>query len=533
MAPPSTGHLELRGGVWHVRLSKGSGKDRRREWYDLGTADKRVAERRKAKLLEQIAAGKTPQQAAAALPAAMTVEEWAASWNAKRKAQKIASARDDEQRIRDYALERLGKMQLPDVRPTHIAAVLDDAVEADLSLGTVKHILAAVGRLFKAAWRAELIPENPALKVEMPRMKKTRKASVQLHDDEFVQLIDHLDKRVHAVDAWEVERDRVAKRDGSRELRMLCACSRILGGMRTSDVNRWDYQQIDTINFAHVIIPRTKTEDPQDMKVPNLIRHIIRDWWERAGRPTSGPVFPVRRGANAGGFKATRGVSYAARLRRECKAAGLGRRELYVDTARTRRVDFHSLRGAFASALANAPGVSMQQAMKLTSHSDPRTHLGYVEGATEIPDAAVPKLTTGDHQRLAPTIGQSEEDPSKSARHRGFEPLAFGSGGRCDDHGRPYPSAIDKATASVEGPVDHARSPALPPDWPALATADDASDFIRPRVAPAASGRAGRRLEHGLRVVLGSVPSANPEAELLTILGAACDDLGLSAGGAS
>lgn len=527
MAPPSTGHLELRGGVWHVRLSKGSGKERKRDWYSLNTADKRVAIRRKEKLLEQIAAGNTPQQAAESLPEAINFAEWVATWNVKRKAQKIASARDDEQRLRDYAMERLGGMQLGDIKASHIEDVLDDVVLAGKSEQTVKHVRNAISRALKAAWRKDLITENPALKVELPKVESTKLAPIVLTDTEFFMLIEYLNDRVDAADQWAADHGREPLRDASLELRMLCACSRILGGMRTSDVNRWDYQQIDLLHFDFVIIPRTKKKAAQKVLVPAEIRPILVDWWDRAGRPTSGPVFPVRRGSTTGSYKSKK-VSYAARLRRECKRAGLKRRELYVNTALTRRLDFHGFRRAFVTATANDPETSMQKAMLASDHSDPRTHLGYMSGAVTIPQAAIPKLPTRDRPRLAPPIGQSSEDASEAARHRGFEPLAFGSGGRGSDHARTDPTTPDKASGNGPASVDHARSPAISADWPPMAPADGAAGHRRPRVHDAASERARQRLEHARAVALGEIASTDPEAEVRSLLEATCDDLGLA-----
>lgn len=534
MPRPNTGYMKQINGIWHVRISKGSGDERKRSWYSLTTSDKRVADRRRQKLVEELESGKAPEQAAEAIPAAMTVEEWAASWNAKRHAQGLSSARDDEQRLRDYALPTIGKMLLGDVRPPHLASVLDDVVLARKSKQTVKHVRAALGRLFAAAWRAEYIDENPMAKVELPKIKATKKPGVILTDDEFLQLIVYLDRRVEKADAWEAEHGRAPKRDASIELRMLCACARILGGMRTSDVNRWDWQQIDLLHFAHVIVPRTKTDEPQDIVVPEDLRPILLDWWDRAGRPTSGPVFPARRGGNEGGFKAERGVSYASRLRRECQRAGLTRPELYRDTARTRRLDFHGFRRAFVTALANTKELSMQQAMALANHGDHRTHMGYVTKTTHIPASAVPNLGKRDHARLASTHGQTADDLSEQARHSGFEPLAFGSGGRLFDHERALATASDEDPQVVEALADDLRSPPIAPDWPPMATGSGADNSVRigyvrhPRVPAAQSERAGEKLERALAATLDAADGA--EDEVAGLLAGACEDLGLGAG---
>ena len=79
---------------------------------------------------------------------------------------------------------RFGDLKVTDVRPPQIRAVLMSAVAAGLAKGTVKHIRAAMNRLFGSAWQNELIPENPVLKVKLPKMRELKKARVVLTDQE-------------------------------------------------------------------------------------------------------------------------------------------------------------------------------------------------------------------------------------------------------------------------------------------------------------------------------------------------------------
>ncbi len=181
-------------------------------------------------------------------------------------------------------------------------------------------------------------------------------------------------------------------------------------------------------HLAECIVPRSKTGTPQALAIPDALAPFLRAWWERAGKPEAGPVFPSRLGKRAGDFRGTRGQSFAKRLRRELFRAGvfrmtpievpairpgqrtdLGRGTegtklapnprdpLYFETATTLPVDWHSFRRAFASALAEA-GVNVQHAMHLASHSDPRVHARYVmrtAAMRAIPDAALPPLPNG------------------------------------------------------------------------------------------------------------------------------------------
>jgi hypothetical protein len=157
----------------------------------------------------------------------------------------------------------------------------------------------------------------------------------------------------------------------------------------------------------------------------------------------AGPVFPVRIGKRAGEAKRLSN-RHAKRLRRELFRAGVYRAlpiavaatkpgmrtdlgkpakgtkpapnprdPLYYETDTTLPVDFHSFRRAFSTALAEA-GVTVQHAMHLASHSDPRVHARYVMRTAAmrmVPDAALPTLPIGAlaerprHDALPPAEG--------------------------------------------------------------------------------------------------------------------------------
>jgi len=179
------------------------------------------------------------------------------------------------------------------------------------------------------------------------------------------------------------------------ELRVLSLTARTEGGMRTGDLNAWDWTMLDLVHFEQCTPPRAKTGTPQVLAIPPVLRPILRAWWVEHGSPTSGPVFPSRRGKRKGDFKGKRGASYARRLRLALLRAGVRRHDctrppdaapvardeaccgamardpLFSETATTRPVDFHSFRRAFASALAEAD-VTVQRAMHLAGHSDAR-----------------------------------------------------------------------------------------------------------------------------------------------------------------
>jgi len=177
---------------------------------------------------------------------------------------------------------------------------------------------------------------------------------------------------------------------------------------------------------------RSVTDAPTAASVPELLRPILRDWWERKGRPTTGLLFPARRGERAGEERKPGSVAKA--LRRDlARAFGIERRvdkpkvrsngrpdtlhsceearpmtarerELLVETEFTRPVEFHSFRRAFKQALAEA-GVELQTAMTLSGATDATTHRRYLTNtskARQIPEAALPRISMAHAESAEP-----------------------------------------------------------------------------------------------------------------------------------
>jgi len=160
--------------------------------------------------------------------------------------------------------------------------------------------------------------------------------------------------------------------------------------------------------------PRKKTARPQLLEIPEMLRPLIRDWWQRAGRPTTGLLFAARRGEHAGSGPKI-GVSHAVAFRRDLRRAfGVDlwdpetrrfarpedrelsprERELFEDTPFTKPVDFHSWRRAYSQALANA-GASAQQASALAGHASLDAHARYLNNTANmalVPAAALPSI---------------------------------------------------------------------------------------------------------------------------------------------
>jgi integrase len=405
-------------GLWRARITttRPDGTTTR-PFYSLGTTDKALARRKLVRLVATLEAGDELVDAPKSASTRERVRDYADAWLAKREAQGVGMAKKERSTLEAYALPAIGRLPLCDVRPSHVRSILDEAVTHGLKRATVAHVRGALRRLFAAALTDELVDTNPVVPVRVPRMREVRKQRTILTDGEFAKFVG-----CAAVDL---------------ELRMLGLVARCEGGMRTGDLHRWDWTMIDCLLFAECTIPRAKTRTPQGLAIPVMLAPFLRAWWERAGKPESGPVFPVRTGKRVGEAKRPLN-SYAKRLRRELFRAGvmrltpievpatkrgmrrdLGkapsgtklapnpRDPLYFDTATTLAVDFHSFRRAFNTALAEA-GVNVQHAMHLAAHSDPKTHMRYVMNTAAmrtIPDAALPQLPAG---RLLESTGRDD-----------------------------------------------------------------------------------------------------------------------------
>ena len=427
MGRPRTGHLSLRNGVWHAQLTVGKGDAAHRELYNLGTADDTLARRKLARLQLDIEDGKFPTaDATTPGPASERVDDYAEAWFEKRKARGVQHLGGDKINFRLRIKGAIGGMYLCDVKPIHIRGILDRAIGEGLRHGTIVQIRNLLHNMLRAAWREELIESNPVDRVEVPKMREVVKPRCILTDDEFCAFM--------ACDRVDVE------------IKMMSLVARTLGGMRKSDVVRWDWSMIDRVDFAKAFIPRSKTGRPEALEVPAMVRPFLRARWEDRGQPAAGPVFPIEIGPNAGKpRKIANTGGIAERLRRNLFVAGVVRLPpviepwikpgtrtdrgkeskvptklapnpadpLYFETSTTMPVDFHSFRRAYATALAEA-GVNAQQAMHLAGHSNAKTHARYVMHTAamgRVPEAALPKLL------MAPVAIRcdSSEDSQKQA----------------------------------------------------------------------------------------------------------------------
>ncbi len=252
------------------------------------------------------------------------------------------------------------------------------------------------------------------------------------------------------------------------ERQVMSCLARMFGGLRSSDLHAVKWEGFELPGFERGIAPRQKGEQlakggkPQKLTVPEMLRPILADWWQRQGRPASGLLFPKIRGDEAGKGKrkhSSHAKAFRSDLRRMFGIEALvwkenprsngreHRRQVWEDvrelTAReqvlleetefSKPVDFHSWRRAFSQALADA-NVNSQQARSLAGHSSD-AHDRYLRNTQKlltIPSEALPQIAlTFGHKPMGtlanlpevPTFAgpeNSQEKPSKLAIGQDF-----------------------------------------------------------------------------------------------------------------
>jgi integrase len=374
MSRPRTGTLEFRKGSWFLRFTLTiDGKSVRRT-VNLHTSDKTRAEKIRREFIGALNAGEIEPDALAEVKKKQdTVTGYFALWNEPRIARGVRLAEKQASYFKHHVQDQIGEMKIGDVRPADIRTVFDLAL-GKVKRSTVVGIRAMLRTMFEQAYEAEIIAENPVSRAKVPLKKDKKKKRAILLDSEIEQLI-----ACPLVPGY---------------FRLMCFAARAAGGMRAGDVNSWDWQSIDRVHFAKCVVPRNKTNEPQELAMPPALAAMMRALWDATGQPSSGTIFPALQGKNKGKVRRY-GSSLAVRLRAWLLVAGVDRHELHHETAHTKPVDFHSFRRAFATALADT-GVNEQKAMRLTGHSSGDVHRRYVmetEDMKQIPERAVPQLS--------------------------------------------------------------------------------------------------------------------------------------------
>jgi site-specific recombinase XerD len=387
--------------IWVDVRDEGSGEiQQERRWIPLETHDRDLAKRKLSKITSMVARGEVIADVKEKAKAVDTVRSAAADFVERRKAAGVVMADDEEHWLNEYSLKTIGELEVTKVRPRDIKVILEDA-KPTLSRESLRKLRGTLDRLFDWLWEAEVIAENPVKRTAVPDDARVdERARTMLTDPQVLVFLNGTASGPNGT------KPRKSAERNLLELKVMAVCSRVLGGLRTAETNRWTWdlatdpeaaeQSFEMVRIRRAKAKRGREGKVQKFVVPEPMRPILRLWWESQGRPLSGPVFPVTKGARKGQHRVERGTSYAPRLRRELWRMGIRDLAIHKDTQTSKRVDWHSFRRAFATSLAEA-NVSEQRAMHLTAHADSKVHARYVletQAMQIIPDAAVPLLPT-------------------------------------------------------------------------------------------------------------------------------------------
>lgn len=448
MGPKRSGQLVWRTTGWRARIRIEENGVTVRKLVKLDTTNKSVAKRKLNRLIGRVAKGVDVEDVDDEATR-YSVQDFAEKYYDDRS--KLVKSWKDEKRLYDACLApTIGGSELGDVSAQDILDCLNTAA-AERAHESVKKVRAQASALFQAARLAGLTTNNPldGLKTPKPRRKKVPRAI--LSDAEFARYVAFPHAIGHVRPPGTVD----------LEVKVMGIVARTIGGQRGSDVHALEWAAVDTDKFETMLVRRPKTEHLSDETeedvyvVPEIARPFLRAWWEAAGKPTKGPVFPTRRGKRAGEAKGK--VSHAWALRRDLRRVfGLdvwdakkggyvtpaGREmtqreeEILEGTTRNRPVDFHSFRRAFATGLRHAK-VDARDAMRLTHHTSYETHQRYVrdDGPIAAPPMAAlptlgpvlpvlekPKTPPRLGTRRARLLGGRLENSNDFVGVRGFEP---------------------------------------------------------------------------------------------------------------
>ncbi len=455
------GSIKLYGNTWYGFYRDGTGRQHK---VSLRTSSQSIAQSKLDALIVEVNAGNaTKAKVRRQVTKPETFEDAARRIIAQQESDGVKTADDRLSMLERYAFPMVGNVAASRITATQIRSVIDHASAGKMKrddqgklyqdkedkpkANTLKNLLRYISTVTAQLWRDEVLKENPCSKVQLGRHERrtVRKVRAVLEDSELLAYL-----------GWEHPAEH--HRKAVRERQTMACLSRMLGGQRSGDLHSLQWEFFDTTggHFRWCIIPREKTGTPQRFAIPALLRPILADWWQRAGRPTTGFVFPALRDGKHSkkGEGMKHGVSHAAGLRRDlARAFGLqvwsdGRwadadrertpreRELLTETNTTLPVDFHSFRRGWSQALEGA-NVNAQQAMRLTGHTNLSTHQRYLANASRtltVPEAALPDWSTGRYPD-GNDDERSADDPSVFSAPPGrLELPTNGLGNRCSIH---------------------------------------------------------------------------------------------------
>lgn len=307
--------------IWSARVTKTLPDGlKQRVMQSLDTTSKALAKQR----LDRLLASDDPTPAEAT-----RAETFAEASDRIVNRQKIRTKSERLHRIRKFALEELGALDVTQIGRANVRAVLQGAADKGYSKSVLRQIRTDLSSVFSDLLQDDTISLNPCTGVKLPESAKDgdERERARLSDAEFVAFLEGAGENPAAI---------------SGELVMMAVTSRCLGGARTSDLFALDWSGVDW-QARTVRLERQKTRAKgvrwQTYEIPADLEAFPRAWHEDEGKPTSGPIFPVRKGARAGERREGK-FSYAEDLRQALRLAwGIDRIERVPTVRKNGRPD--------------------------------------------------------------------------------------------------------------------------------------------------------------------------------------------------
>lgn len=315
--------------LWLKWRSADGQRHQERTRYRRGDPDQLAEAKRALELLERRVSAE--KRAAAGV---LTVRAFAASWTESLEKRGVVSVGQFRARLRDYVYPEMGELPLREVRPHHLAELMEalSAREPALAPRTRRGIYAMLHAMFHQALRRELVLGNPCAleKHELPKVvdrDPTWRARAVFARSEVERLLS--DQRIRA------------------DRRPLYAAL-FLTGMRIGEALERHWSEYDAgaepLGRLHVTTSwsslrneasPTKTRTPREVPVHPLLAQVLAEWRLRGwpawvGRPPRDEdlIFPGR----GGGHRDAPGL--LRRFHYDLEKLGLRERRLH-DSRRT------------------------------------------------------------------------------------------------------------------------------------------------------------------------------------------------------
>ncbi len=296
-----------------------------------------------------------------------TARQFFTNWLAGKKlSQKESTGERYEKPIKEF-LKCLGSRadkSLSHLEPQDVERFQKVRRSSGVSASTVGFDLQIVRSVLASAHRQGLVLSNPALAVELPRTKPQTRNVFSPADIKALLVMANQDWKTAILFGFYV-------------------------GARIGDAASMSW---DNVDLTEGLLRYTQAKTGVTVEVPvhpELEEHLLAIAGDR-----SGFIAPSLAGQRSGG---NNGLS--VQFEQLMRKAGVDRQQVEVSKGRKfSRVSFHSLRGSFASTLANAR-ISSDVRMRLTGHSNAAVHQRYTHiqlGPLREAIATLPRLTEGN-----------------------------------------------------------------------------------------------------------------------------------------